>query len=288
MEKQRNSNESTQSKRQKLTSSHAKSSKASSSTRNKEELDRSNNVSELLIDCEKKITIMPSLSIEVNSKHSSAGDSLIECQKFIAIPSNDENVQVLNEQVCCTSVSLQQQSKELISMSPRPDNTFHRAALLQKDTEETLPETENQFEEKSILVDAFNCCIAGMKQFLRNKTFSEGFKWENLSKALTPIGVKSCMGGLEIKRDEKKQMDTREKKDFQKQQRIEKQKSTAISSAANENETLDNCRNENNSKETINLEGETVNPDEELRKGSAASRSENTTIRAPVRNIRLI
>ena len=53
-------------------------------------------------------------------------------------------------------------------------------------------------------------------------------------------------------------------------------------------ETQITSRNESNTKEVINLEGETVNPDEELSRGVAGSRSGSTILRKAIKgkNIR--
>ena len=88
-------------------------------------------------------------------------------------------------------MSLQQQLKELISVSPRPDDFFQKAMFLRKDIEEIIPEVEELLEEMIAVADVFNCCALGMNQCSQNKNFSEGFKWETLHKALTSIGVKS-------------------------------------------------------------------------------------------------
>ena len=205
-EKSTESDASTPSKKQKLMSHYVNNiePKSSESTGNK--IDNKSNSNKLLIDYEKRLNVTSTMSLGTNKKCPDDDAIIDQNRKFIEMSERKERIKVPDESTYSKFVSLQNHLKHLLSITPRPNDFFHQAMILQKETQGMIPEIENSFQNINAVVDALNCSILGMSKCYRSSDFVEGCKWEYLNKIMISIGVKDYVDGIENKRKQQKEM----------------------------------------------------------------------------------
>lgn len=261
-------------KQQKLLSSHAAFPQMSSSTSSDKtkKVDATVKRNQLLIDYEKRINALTQIPVDVKNKQISE-EHAKEFDRFIEMAECGEIIPLPNETMCAELSFLQTQSKDLTNENPRRKDFFKKAAYLQSEMQRLSPIVGHSFDEITKAVDACHTSKIAMSECMRRCDFQLGLEWERAHNALEKIGVKDCIDELEEKRKASKALESSRKA-------ITRETSSAISAAsspstiaATNDPTVDNESKESMVAETLDLEGNSINLNDELDRGVESKRS---------------
>ena len=267
-------------------SSGQTSTSTSSSTPSEKPSSSSSKANILLTDYEKRIRTQSLNTIVTQQNHAVEDISRI-CRKFIEMAELNKSITLPNQEKYNQLTDLQSELKELNNKKPKPTNYFRQAAMLEMQIKALAPIVKQSFLEITLATDAYHCCNVGMKECMEKNNYIEGVQWEDLRNALVKIGVKEYLDSLEKKRNNEKAMKKNNKHKNERKRSLD-----TLSNAARsmENETKEEDDYNVSASQVIDLDGRTLNINEELNRGDKCKRSGNLVQRkvTPNKNKRVL